>query len=142
MLKQLMLYPKHIFRFIRTIHVISKRINRIASGVPHRQFSKKNFIGLHTSSMNGFCNNLKWLVFLPLKSQSTQCVCKNFDPVVYCEKYICMPDNVLTGHVQHTYKIFLTLKVFCKLISTTPVCRESLLLHKLSSFLKCIYLNL
>ena len=31
------------------------------------------FSGLHTSSMNGFCKNWKWLVILLLKSQSTQC---------------------------------------------------------------------
>ena len=31
------------------------------------------FSGLYTSSMNGFCMNWKWLVFLLLKSQSTQC---------------------------------------------------------------------
>ena len=31
------------------------------------------FSGLQTSSMNGFCKTWKWLVFLPLKSQFTQC---------------------------------------------------------------------
>ena len=69
MLGYLMSYPNLFFRFIRLVHAISKRINRNVLCVPYRIF----FSGLHLSSMNGFCKNWKWPVFLPFKTQSTQC---------------------------------------------------------------------
>ena len=61
------------FRLIRPVHVISKQINRNISCVQHRKFSFFSVTCILTSSMNGFCKNWKWLVFLLLKSQSTWC---------------------------------------------------------------------
>ena len=68
MLRKLTLYPKKISDLSGPVHAIPKRINVNISKVPHRIFF---FSGLRTSSMNGFCKNWKWLVFLLSKSQST-----------------------------------------------------------------------
>ena len=62
-----MLYPKNIFRFIRPVKVISKRINGNISGVPHRNFF---FLILKIPFILDICN-IKYEWFL----QESQMAC-------------------------------------------------------------------
>ena len=73
MLKKLILYPPKKFQIYPGPSMRSKTDKCEYLRGPTQKIFDFFFSGLHTSSMNGFCKNWKWLVILLLKSQSTQC---------------------------------------------------------------------
>ena len=77
MLRKLMLDPNFFFQIYPACPWDSKTDKWEYLQSPSQKIFNFFFRGLHTSSMNGFCKNWRWLLFLPLKSQSTQCAARD-----------------------------------------------------------------